>query len=318
MGSNLSSLSPYVLSNFGEKGEWIFICIQVSMPIGTLFAGWISDKTKKIRIFSILGISLLFPTQYFLFSFPHNWITTAILAGFQRFLLSANYQWVIIGAIEEKGENRFSKIRSSGTFGFLIIQFILYLLTTIELPFSISDPSETGKLGSYFYIFCFPFCFKLPRKRISHLEYRFKDALNLLKDSNLRMFFIYAFIFYSAYQVTDNYLGRYFQIYIGLDSVYLSWFIAVILEIPFLFLVSKISLRYGIFSLFYLSLIFGFLRYSLLSVSVVGINKNLLLSFQAFHSILFAGFYMGTILWLRKVSPPHLYGSLYGLYSIFA
>jgi len=51
LGSNLSSLSPYLISNFGKDAEWVFLSIQIMVPAGTLFAGWISDKTKKIRIF---------------------------------------------------------------------------------------------------------------------------------------------------------------------------------------------------------------------------------------------------------------------------
>ena len=53
LGANLSSLSPYLLENFGENAEWIFISIQLMVPVGTLFAGWLSDKTKKIRFFLI-------------------------------------------------------------------------------------------------------------------------------------------------------------------------------------------------------------------------------------------------------------------------
>lgn len=317
LGANLASLSPYVLSHFGEKGEWIFLAIQLSMPVGTFFAGWISDRTKMIRSFVLVGVLLLAPTQYLLFSFHDNWLLTALLGGFQRFLLSANFQWISIGAMEEKGDHKFTKIRSAGTLGFLFVQLVLYLLSSSSLE-SFKTPSETGISGAFAYLICFFPALFLPKNRASSTEFRLREAWQLVQKKQIRYFFILAFFYYSAYQVTDNYLGKFFQMKMGLESVFLVWLVAVILEIPFLLLVSRISLRFGISTLFYLALIFGILRFGFLCWGVFGLPNNILVIMQFYHSILFAGFYMGAILWLRKKSPSHIYGSIYGLYSIFA
>jgi len=317
LGANLSSLSPYLLENFEENAEWIFISIQLMVPVGTLFAGWLSDKTKKIRLFLYYSLVLTIPAQYFLFSFSDDWKITMLFAGILRFLLSANYQWVVIAALEKMGEHNFSKIRSSGTLGFLLVQFLLFILTYPTLNL-LKSPLLTGKLGSIFYIIPLFFLHNLPRERISEQEFKFKDALVHISSKIQIIFFALSFFFYASYQIIDNYNGRYFQLSFGLETVYLSWVFAVLLEIPFLLSVTRIIHKFEFFSLFYLSLIAGIIRFLFLSYSVTGTSLLLLLLFQLPHAILFAGYYMGSIHFFRKTVPVHIYGSVYGLYSIFA
>ncbi len=317
LGANLSSLSPYLLENFGENAEWIFISIQLMVPVGTLFAGWLSDKTKKIRLFLYYSLGLTIPAQYFLFSFSDDWKITMLFAGILRFLLSANYQWVVIAALEKTGEHNFSKIRSSGTLGFLIVQLLLFILTYPTLNL-LKSPLLTGKLGSIFYIIPLFFLHNLPKERISKQEFKFKDALVHISSKIQIIFFMLSFFFYASYQIVDNYNGRYFQLSFGLETVYLSWVFAVLLEVPFLLSITRIIHKFEFFSLFYLSLIAGIVRFLFLSYSVSGTSLLLLLLFQLPHAILFIGFYMGSIHFFRRTVPVHSYGSVYGLYSIFS
>ena len=317
LGANLSSLSPYLLENFEKNAEWIFISIQLMVPVGTLFAGWLSDKTKKIRLFLYYSLVLTIPAQYFLFSFSDDWKITMLFAGILRFLLSANYQWVVIAALEKMGEHNFSKIRSSGTLGFLIVQLLLFILTYPTLNL-LRSPLLTGKLGSIFYIIPLFFLHNLPKERISKQEFKFKDALIHISSKIQIIFFVLSFFFYASYQIIDNYNGRYFQLSFGLETVYLSWVFAVLLEVPFLLSITRIIHKFEFFSLFYLSLIAGIVRFLFLSYSVSGTSLLLLLLFQLPHAILFIGFYMGSIHFFRKTVPVHIYGSVYGLYSIFS
>jgi MFS family permease len=317
LGSNLASISPYLISNFEGKSEIIFISSQLSVPLGNLFAGWLSDKTKQIRAFLWIGLLLGAPAQYYFYSFPDSWLITLLFAAFQRFLISVNYQWMMIAAIESQGEAMFSKIRTSGTVGFLVIQVILYY-TTIPGIEVFKDSAATGKMGGIFYLMTLLFIFKIQKVRISSQEYRFRDALGILKLKHIYMFFIFSFLFYSAYQVTDNYQGRYFQLSYGLQSVYMMWFIGVIWEVPFLLGVPKIVHKFGIFSLISFSFISGLIKFCYLIFSIFLGTELMSYFFQMPHSVFFAGFYMGSIYWLRKTVPSHLYGSVHGFYSIFA
>ena len=316
LGANLSSLSPYLISYFGKNSEWIFVSIQLMVPLGTLFAGWISDKTKKIRVFLYYSLFFTIPAQYFLFSFPENWVYTLFFAAILRFILSANYQWIAIAVLEKIGEHEFSKVRSSGTLGFLLVQLLLYALTS-PLMEVFNSPELTGRFGSIFYILPLLLNHKVPENRTSEQEFRFKDAIQLIQKKEILYFFILSFFYYAGYQVTDNYQGRYFQISFGLDSVYLSWVFAVILEVPFLLLITRIVHKFNFFILFYLSIIAGIVRFGFLSYSVIGTSIYEVLIFQLPHAILFAGYYMGGLHFLRKLVPNHLFGSVYGLFSIF-
>jgi hypothetical protein len=196
------------------------------------------------------------------------------------------------------GEHNFSKIRSSGTLGFLLVQFLLFILTYPTLNL-LKSPLLTGKLGSIFYIIPIFFLHNLPRERISEQEFKFKDALVHISSKIQIIFFALSFFFYASYQIIDNYNGRYFQLSFGLETVYLSWVFAVLLEIPFLLSVTRIIHKFEFFSLFYLSLIAGIIRFLFLSYSVTGTSLLLLLLFQLPHAILFAGYYMGSIHFFR-------------------
>jgi len=317
LGSNLSSLSPYILTYFPNEAEIIFLSIQFTMPLGSFFGGWISDYTKQLRWLLFLGLVLVIPCQFFLFSFPEDWRLTCLFGGLHRFLLSSNYQWLVIGVIEQKGEASFSKIRASGTLGFLFVQLLLFILTHPFISL-LENSSQTGKLGAFAYLAIFPFLHFFPLQRHSSEKYEWSQAVALIKQKKFIIFFGLSFVFYSAYQVTDNYMGRYLQISYGLDSVFLGWMLAVILEAPFLVFVPKLNHKFGYSFLFLLSLAAGSLRFLLFFLSPLGLPKHLVLLFQIPHAILFAGYYMGGIYWFRKHSPSHVYGSIYGIFSIFS
>lgn len=318
LGANLASLSPYVLSNFSDKSEYIFLAIQVSMPLGSFFGGWVSDYTKQIKNLLLVGLLILIPAQYAMFSFSGDWRITLLIAGLQRFLMSCNYQWMVIAIIETKGEASFSKYRASGTVGFLIAQVVLYLLSSPLFSF-FQDSSQTGRVGAFAYILSLPFAFFFPKERHSKEKFEFLKALHLFKDKKIQLFFFLSFFFYIGYQATDNYVGNFFAVQYGLDTVFLNWCFSVILEVPFLLFVPKLIHKFrNYYFLFLVAILSGFVRFLLLGLSFTGFSKWLVLLFQIPHAILFAGFYMGGVYWFRKNTPHFLFGSIYGLFSILS
>ncbi|MCX8000104.1 MAG: hypothetical protein N3A69_14315 [Leptospiraceae bacterium] len=195
LGANLASLSPYVLSNFPDKAEYIFLAIQISMPLGSFFGGWISDYTKQIKNLLIVGLVILIPTQYAMFSFSADWRVTLLIAGLQRFLMSSNYQWMLVAIIEKKGEASFSKYRAFGTVGFLVAQIVLYFLSSPFFSF-FQDSSQTGRIGAFAYLLSLPFVFFFPKERNSKEKFEFRKALSLFKDKKVQLFFFLSFLFY--------------------------------------------------------------------------------------------------------------------------
>ncbi|MEM7179447.1 MAG: MFS transporter [Spirochaetota bacterium] len=317
LGANLANLSPYVLSHFPDTAKLVFLALQISMPLGNLFAGWISDKTANIRIFSNLGLGLLVPVQFFLYRFPESAYYSAFFSFAIGFLLTANMQWISIALLEDKGENRFSRIRSAGTVGFMCIQLFLYLLA--DTKWGAVPGTDIGKnFGAFLYLPAFFLSFSLPKQRKSKQTFHFKDALQFIQQKFFLVFFLVSFCYYFSYQLIDNYLGKYIQISIGLQAVFFSWFVAVILEIPYLFYLPKIVEKWGNFAILYLSLISAAIRFSLLAYTVYYFSEGLLWLSQTLHSFVYVGFYMGAIYCFRQKVPHHLYGSVFGLHSIFA
>ena len=294
--------------------------MQIALPLGNFLSGWLSDRAGKIRVFLLIGSFCVIPAQFSLYSFPDSFFLTAISAFFLRFLLTANYQWLSIAAIENLGEHKFSRVRSAGTIGFLLVQALLFVLTTRigGKEAVLNRPDETGRLGSLFFLFCLPLAFLIPKKRKTARPFRFGDAVKLLQTKEISFFFSVSFLYYFAYQVSDNYLGKFLQVSEGLNFVFLSWVFAVILEIPFLYYLPSLIQKNGNISIFYLSLIFGFIRFTILAFACFYPSKTLFLTAQFLHSILFAGYYMGAIYWIRKHSPPEIYGSVIGLYTVFS
>lgn len=320
LGASLSSISPYVFSHFiNGGGKWIFLGIQIAIPLGHFFSGWISDKTGKIRIFAIYGFLFIIPAQYLTYHLSDSLWWTILFAFWQRFLFTANLQWVTLAALETSSEHLFSQVRSAGTIGFMLIQLSLYLFSNPDLSIKLFDKAEqSGKFGSILYLPALLLVFWLPRLRRSQAIFYFRDALAILRSRIMLLFILLSFLFHFAFQVTDNYLGKYIETILGLDAVFLSWFLAVIIEIPFLIFIPKIVQRWGVFSLIYLAVLAGVCRYALVAWTVAAHPVGVLYFSQLFHSFLFAGYYMATIYWLRGLSPPHLYGSVFGLFNLFA
>ncbi len=319
LGSQLSSVSPYALANFGERGSLILVASQLAMPAGAFFAGWLSDRYQRLRVFTLIGLALAAPFQWLSFSTPESWTATLVSTACLRFLLSANFQWMSIAILESIGEASYSRVRSAGTVGFLTVQLVLFLLSSpgVAASFS-SDSADTGRLGVFAYILCLWPALALPARRLSHEVYRFGDALRVMLQPRLATFLALGFAYHFVYQITDNYAGRYFEIAYGLNSVFLMWFVGVALEVPFLIFAPQLVERFGKRSLFFVSAAAGVTRFIALSASALGQEGAWILALQSVHSALFAGFYMAMIYYMRASVPPHLYGSASGIFSVLA
>ncbi len=321
LGSYFVSLSPYIIEKFGDLGKYIFFSGQIGYPLGYLFSGWISDKTKKIKIFGIFFSLLLIPAQYFLYDPSLDFNLTIFYSFLIRFLFASNIQILQIAALEQLYYSGFSISRAAGTLGFLFTQTIMFLL---ELYYFNSDnnlieASRGGQLGSWIHILTLMLAFiVLPENRKSKSHFYFKDVTKLIFSSSIWMFFIISFFYYFSYQIVDFYLGSYFIQLGGMKYVYLSWILSVIIEIPFFPLTQKIIYKWNLKYLFIVSLMAGSLRFLFLIINVYYLSGKWILITQLLHGIHFTGYMAGSIYFFHKKFPEHLYGTAFGLFVIFS
>lgn len=328
LGAYLSSLSPYIVAAYGDASYQYFLASELCYPAGYFLAGYLSDRTRELRWFLVAGVALLAPTQFALFSFAEHPTLTLALSGLTRMLLAANLQLMSIAVLEAIGEGPYARMRSAGTIGFAVFQLTLWFLpellattpyfgATPDSPRIVIDAGTSGRSGAFAFLACVPLAMLVQRKRKSEERYRFLDALRFsMQPAHLALLAL-SFVFYFNFQLVDNYLGRFWQLHTGgMQGVYAGWFLAVLLEIPFLYIAAKLARSRGIRVLIFLSAGAGALRFAWAAATVIGFEPVPAIYSQLLHGVHFTGYHIGVIYWLRSSAPDHLYGSVYGLYNI--
>lgn len=317
-GAYFSTLSPYIISAYGENSTVIFFASQLGFPLGYFASGYISDKIGIIRPLLIITILIQTPLQFLIYSdldLPY----VMIAATGTRFFFAFNFQLITIAALEGGGMVKFGEFRAYGTVGFFLIHALLFFGENAGFGhINIGSDSAVfaGKTGCIFlFLSIIPASF-IQKKRISGEKYYFMDAIKILKKPDIILFFILSFFFYFSYQVVDYYLGAYLKNAGGMRMVYAAWALAVILEIPFMPLSSRIFHFKKHNILFLISTITGTIRFAILSMDASGIPTISILFTQLLHGIHFTGYYMGSIFRIKNLFPGHLYGTGYGLYII--
>ncbi|MEQ9366793.1 MAG: MFS transporter [Leptospirales bacterium] len=328
MGSYLSSLSPYIVAAYGDESYQYFLASELCYPVGYFLAGYLSDRTRELRLFLVAGVALLAPAQFALFSFSEHPDLTLALSGITRMLLAANLQLMSIAVLEAIGEGPYARMRSAGTIGFAAFQLTLWFLPELlasasigvapaDSPRMVIDAGMSGRAGAFAFLACAPLALLVQRKRKSEERYRFADALRFsMRPAHLALLGL-SFIFYFNFQLVDNYLGRFWQLHTGgMQGVYGGWFLAVLLEVPFLYVAATLARSTGIRTLIFVSAGAGALRFAWVAVTIPGLEPIPAIYSQLLHGIHFTGYHIGVIYWLRSSTPDHLYGSVYGLYNI--
>jgi hypothetical protein len=210
--------------------------------------------------------------------------------------------------------------------GFAVFQLTLWFLPEIlaaQSPGAIDsqtlrvDAGASGRAGALAFLACLPAAALVQPYRQSDEQYRFTDALRFSLQPRHMALLALSFGFYFSFQLVDNYLGRFWELRSGgMQLVYGGWFLAVTLEVPFLFAAARTARRSGIRVLIFAAAGAGALRFALLALAIVDTEPVPVIFTQLLHGIHFTGYHIGVIYWLRSSCPDHLYGSVYGLYNI--
>ncbi len=316
-GSYFTGLSPFVLSNFGERSRYIFIAGQIAFPFGYFLSGYLSDRTRRLRLLLQIGLLLQAPCVYLFFSSGQSFLAGLGFGALTRFFTAFNLQLATIAALEARGEQAFGGIRVWGTVAFMLLHFVLFGLESWWPHFAI-DAGAAGRLGAFIIALTLASTFSILRRRQSRETYYFRDALRVLTHSRIAAFYLLSFCFYFHYQVVDLYLGQYFKEIGGMRMVFLAWGLIGLVEIPFLPYTARCARRFGIRSLIFLSLGTGALRFALLTLAISGVEPIPIVYTQFLHGIHFAGFYMAGLFWLRGSYPEHLFGTGVGLFMLLS
>ncbi|MBX7058988.1 MAG: MFS transporter [Leptospirales bacterium] len=319
LASQLASLSPHALACYGEQGSQVLAAAQIGTPLGAFFFGWLSDRLRRVRSLALGCLCLAAPLQALAFSGSASLGAAMLWTFLLRAILAGAFQLISIGALEAAGNESFGRIRSSGTIGFLFAQTLLWLLSgPFEAWLHWQSPAQFGRSGALFYIFALAPASQLAARRLGNETYYFREALRRLTDGPILYFTALAFLFFSAYQATDNYVSRYYELRHGMDAVFLSWIVAVGPEIVLLLYISRLEQNFGLRALFLMAALCGMLRFLLLAANTGQDSAPIYAAAQLLHSFHFACHYMAAIYFLRRHVPGHLYGSVAGLYGLLA
>ena len=322
VGAYFASLSPFILTVYKSDANLVFLASQAAFPFGYFLSGYLSDRFRSLRTLLVPFILFQFFFQYLLF-IPYDSLLPAIaVSAATRFCFAFNFQLLTIAALEGGGMKKFGIYRSYGTGGFFFVQLLLFLLDGTSvfqgLEANAKDAALAGQLGAFFYLLVFLLSFFIQKERVSQEKYNFMRTISITLKPGMLLFYAFSFFYYFSYQIVDFYVGNYFRLTGGMKMVYLGWFLAVILEIPFLPLSARVFHFHRGRFLFLVSTLAGTLRFGLLALHASGQEEIPVLYTQILHGIQFTGYYMGGIHLMRKAYPEHLYGTGYGLFMIFA
>ena len=324
-GTYFSALSPYTHTNFGSRAYLVVLAGQLCFPVGYFLAGFLSDRTRLLRAILVPALLLHGPLQFLLFSFPDNFALTVALSAAVRLLFAANFQMITIAVLEGGGLLQFGAYRVAGTYSFFFVHLLLFVLEGaanaggVQRIGLLADPhlgSVAGPVGLGAMLATALVATRIQPLRQSQVRYHFRDALSILRTPSVAVFFCFSFFFFFGYQLVDFHLGQWLKSRGGMRDVYLAWCLAVVLEIPFLPLAGRISRRFGIHSLFYISLLSSVLRFAYLAAAAGGLELPSAVYSQVLHGLHFGGFYMGALFSLRSYFPEHLFGTGNGLYTV--
>lgn len=314
-GAYFSAMSPHVLGRFPASADHINVVSQIASPLGTLLAGYISDRIRLLRLPLILSLLGFGVSQIVFFQTTTEsgmYASTVML----RVFLSASGQLITIACLEGAGSGRFARARTAGTIGFLTIQLALFAVESSSLARGMNS-AELAAAASVFHFVTAVLAFGVPVHRMSHEEYHFRAAARRIFEPRVLLFFAGSFVFYGCYQFVDYYLGRFLQLRGGMGQVYLGWGFSVLFEIALMPFTALIFQRLPARFLFLVSLTAGLGRFVWLYLAAQPAGPPAYFS-QILHGLHFTGFYAAAIYLLQRIFPPHLYGTGHALYTVSA
>jgi len=318
MGMIVPQVSPFIFTELKIiHPGLIFFVAQLTMPLGSLLTGYISDKTMHVRFIALpmtVGAALFI---FLLTSFPsiqQSYFIVLLFYTAISFCMGGIIPLVNISYIQNgHSTDFFGRTRLYGTLGFAIPNFFLLFIHT--------SPGVIIKISSFFILISALILFKLPRGRQHHISGRnhitIAHVAELLSSPVFLIFMLINLVFYFGYSTTEfvisNYVGKipfYFQ------PVPMIWLLGTSVEIIFFYISPSIVRRVGSLYIIAGGLLAGVLRFAILAN--VNLSAEVIIYSQGLHGIQFAGTYLGSLLYLKEKTSPQRLATAQALFLMFA
>jgi|GEM_PF-3495227 len=237
---------------------------QISGAIGIFIMSNIAKKWgifKELLIFnsslSVLFFYLLYTNDNFVISF-----IACFFLGFTFWCLEPLTDTILTFTLKENYERDYGIVRSFGTLGFVMANFLIDLFSVID---SDSNQSifKTGVIIIAFYIFIssfVPFNRKLYKNEENEKSYEIKDQSKLFI-----LIFIVVFLNNLAFQNVLSFSNLYLKEVVHTDKIAFMMALMAFPEIPILFFSNKLIKKFKLHNLLLIAPIGTFLRIILMT-----------------------------------------------------
>ena len=315
----MPQISPFLFVDLGfQNPGLIFLFGQIGACLGSLFAGYRSDKSLNVRTLQMVSSVPLILTSFFIAHTPnmeidssHKFYLLLFLWSFGIFCLTANLSLASVSFLQnEEKSDHFGGVRLYGTLGFGVINIFLMFLD--------KAPKEIMSYAPFMFILSGTALFWMPLKRkLAKKDKTFEPEESvsirsiylLVKQPKFLFFWIILFLFFFHFSPAEYIVSvhvqdiniKFFSGRIRISPIPLAWGLATIVEMIFLFCSPFILKKIDITLFTFLSFIVGILRFGFMIFLPL---DTLVVCWQMLHGIHFGSSFLGAILYIEKIAPP--------------
>lgn len=326
-GSWLISFGNYMFSmGMGDRIGTLFATAGIAALIMPTVAGIIADRwVNSERLFGILHLleacCLLMASQATEFNDLYLWMFLNALCFLPTIGLSYSICYSIMAQNRMDTVKEFPPIRTFGTIGFIVAMW------TVNLAGWLTSPNQLI-LAACASLFLGIYAFTLPpsppsrvKKGGSLISILGLDALVLLKERKMAVFFLFAFLIGICLQITNSYgstfIGSFKNDYPGsfvvvYNNIFLS--ISQISEALFILAIPFFLKRFGIKTVILISLAAWVLRFGLFGIGnpeawgLVWLTLSMVI-----YGVAFDFFNISSSLFIEKETPAKFRASAQGM-----
>ncbi|OIJ12766.1 MFS transporter [Anaerobacillus arseniciselenatis] len=307
------SYLPVYFQESGLTGSQIGFLLAVG-PLAAMIAqpfwGYMTDKYKTSKKVIIVCLSGAIFSSVFLFQNLDFSLLTLVIFVFFIFMApvgglgdslaqkTANQLSITFGSIRMWGSIGFAVMSLVGGFLFtaigiqyIYLPFILFLIITLVIGIRIKDIKTSQK------------------------PVNFKEALKLVQNKKLMMFFVIMMFITVTHRSSDSFLGIYIVERGGVESfIGWAWFIGVSAE-ALVFATSTLWFRrFHALTFIIIAAILYSIRWFLMAVIA---DPMLVLPLQVMHGLTFGIFYLSAFHYVTKIVPEQLQSTGHLLFYSF-